>query len=252
MALMEAGQFALAREQFEAALRLAPSDAISREQLRTIAECLTVSVPDTGRFPFTRTWQPRQVFLFTGHMIDEKGRSEPRFPPEKEPIAADAIARALQEQGAGPEDLAICGGACGGDLLFAESCLAHDLRLFLYLPLEEPAFLAASVTFEKDVGGQLQDRWHDRYVSVKRHRLTQIWVTPDDLGPASQGRSPYARNNRRQLYTAMAYGPEKLRVIALWNGEGGDGPGGTADMIEQAKARGAETVIIDTKAAFGL
>ncbi|WP_289270898.1 hypothetical protein [Nitrospira tepida] len=30
------------------------------------------------------------------------------------------------------------------------------------------------------------------------------------------------------------------------------GPGGAADMIEQAKARGAKTIIIDTKDAFGL
>ena len=31
---------------------------------------------------------PRQVVLFSGHMIDAPGREKPRFPPDKEPIAA--------------------------------------------------------------------------------------------------------------------------------------------------------------------
>lgn len=252
MALIEGGQLKLAREQFEAALRIAPADAISREQLRTIAQRMTGRDPDTRPFPFTRSWQPRLVFLFTGHMIDKKGRSHPRFPPDKEPIAADAIARALQEQGAGPEDLAICGGACGGDLLFAEACLIRGLRLFLYLPLQESAFLAASVRFEKDITGRARDDWEARYYTVKKHRLTQVWATPDDLGPPPKERNAYTRNTLRQLYTALSYGPEKMRLVALWNGEGGDGPGGTEDMIQQAKARGAKTIIIDTKEAFGL
>ena len=40
-------------------------------------------------------WTPRKVVLFSGHMIDAPGREKPRFPPDKEPIAARAIAEAL-------------------------------------------------------------------------------------------------------------------------------------------------------------
>jgi hypothetical protein len=64
---------------------------------------------------------PKKVLLFSGHMIDAPDRPTPRFPPEKEPVAAVAIANTIVEIGAGPGDLAICGGACGGDLLFAEA-----------------------------------------------------------------------------------------------------------------------------------
>jgi hypothetical protein len=32
----------------------------------------------------------------------------------------------------------------------------------------------------------------------------------------------------------------------LWNGEAGDGRGGTEDMIKQAKARGATVNVLDT------
>ena len=38
-------------------------------------------------------WTPRKVVLFSGHMIDAPGREKPRFPPDKEPIAANAIAK---------------------------------------------------------------------------------------------------------------------------------------------------------------
>lgn len=41
--------------------------------------------------------EPRYVFLFSGHMIDAPNRAEPRFPPEKETIAAQAIAAKLDE-----------------------------------------------------------------------------------------------------------------------------------------------------------
>lgn len=70
-----------------------------------------------------------RVFLFSGHMIDASDRANPRFPADKEVIAANAIARELQRLDAGPRDLAICSAACGGDLLFAEAALARGARL---------------------------------------------------------------------------------------------------------------------------
>jgi hypothetical protein len=58
---------------------------------------------------------PRKVMLFSGHMIDAPDRQKPRFPANKEAVAANAIAAALKELGASAGDLSICGGACGGD-----------------------------------------------------------------------------------------------------------------------------------------
>ena len=46
-------------------------------------------------------WQPRQVFLFSGHMVDAPDRASPRFPADKEPIAAQRIAAALDQLGRG-------------------------------------------------------------------------------------------------------------------------------------------------------
>ena len=62
-------------------------------------------------------------------MVDSPDRTEKRFPNDKKyiDIAVNAIAAKLDELGANKYDLALCGGACGGDLLFAESCLERDL-----------------------------------------------------------------------------------------------------------------------------
>src|SRR5712691_5514639 len=79
---------------------------------------------------------PRKVLLFSGHMIDAPDRQIARFPAEKEAVAAEAIANTIAELEAGPSDLAICGGACGGDLIFAEACLARKMRLEIYIPFE--------------------------------------------------------------------------------------------------------------------
>src|ERR1700721_4434224 len=103
---------------------------------------------------------PRKVVLCSGHMIDAPGREKPRFPPAKEPIAAQAIAGALADLHVGPDDLCICGGACGGELLFAEAALARSALLEIYIPFDEATFLKKSVDFaNKD--------WRARFFAAK-------------------------------------------------------------------------------------
>ena len=97
--------------------------------------------------------EPQQVFLFSGHMVDAPDRSPARFPPEKEPFAAAAIAKLLDELGAGADDVAICSAACGGDLLFAESCLKRNVRVEIYLPFVEENFSKIPSTSPANNGG---------------------------------------------------------------------------------------------------
>lgn len=162
-------------------------------------------------------WQARRLFLFSGHMIDTPERPAPRFPADREPIAADAIAAKLDELGCNGQDLAICGGTCGGDLLFAEAALRRGCRVHLHLQYDETDFLQASVAL---AGAS----WVDRYYAVKENALTRILIQPDELGPLPKGINAYVRNNLWQLYTALANGVNRVRCIALWNGEGGAGP----------------------------
>ena len=189
--------------------------------------------------PPQTTWTPKQVFLFSGHMIDAPDRKEPRFPPDKEKIAAAAIASKLDELKAGPGDLAFCGGACGGDILFGEACLERGVRLDVRIPFDEPTFLQKSVTFAGD-------GWVDRYYRMKSDDKTRIYVMTDELGPTPKNSNPYARNNLWQLYTALSWGPDKVRFICLWNRQGGDGPGGTKDMYETVQKYAGRVYVLDT------
>jgi hypothetical protein len=43
-----------------------------------------------------------------------------------------------------------------------------------------------------------------------------------------------------------------ITLIALWDGEAGDGDGGTHDLIDKVRKLGARYQIIDTKKEFGL
>ena len=191
----------------------------------------------------TPPWKPRRVFLFSGHMIDHAGRVPPRFPADKEPLAAKAIADMLDQLGAGAGDLAICGGACGGDTLFAEACLARGLRLQLHIQFQEPEFLKASVSFAGV-------RWVERYDQLRAHDNTTLLVMPEELGELPKGANPYERNNLWQLYTALSHGPEKVRFVGLWNGEGGDGPGGTQHMLTSVEQHAGRAYILDTKSLW--
>ena len=171
--------------------------------------------------------------LFSGHMIDNpavrgEGKAKPaRFPATKIDAAAARIRAALDEIGAGAGDLGLCGGACGGDLLFAEACLERGMRLELRLARRENEFLAESVTFADP-----DRRWERSFRAVTQNPATMVLVVPDELGPAPDGVSVHDRCNRLILYSALSYGLQRASFVTLWNGEPGDGPGGTEHMVE--------------------
>jgi hypothetical protein len=181
---------------------------------------------------------PKHVVLFSGHMIDAAGRRTPRFPPDKEYIAADKIAGTLAEIGVTKGDLGICGGACGGDILFAEACLARGLRLELYIPFDEPTFLANSVDFANA-------NWHERYFAAKSRAV--LHVAPDELGPLPADENPYERNNLWMLESASRLGGDRITFICLWDGQGGDGPGGAQHFMEEARRKTNQIYWLDTR-----
>jgi len=181
---------------------------------------------------------PDTVALFSGHMIDAPDRKTPRFPADREPAAAAAIGDVLSKIGVKPGDLAICGGACGGDLLFAEACLAREMRLEIHIPFDEPTFLADSVDF---AGGD----WHARYLAAKAKAT--LHVAPDELGSLREGENAYERNNQWMLDRAARFGGDRMAFICLWNGQGGDGPGGAQHLMEEARRKTSRIYWLDTR-----
>lgn len=202
----------------------------------------SLKIVDRTLARLTPPWRPEKVFLFSGHMIDARGREAERFPEDMKDLAAASIERKLEELGASEQDLALCEGACGGDLLFAQAALDRKLRLELRLPFHEPEFLQKSVAFAGE-------HWVDRYYRVKSAAdQSTILVMPDELGPTPGKSDPYERANLWQLYSALAWGPERVCFIALWNGEKSGKQGGTDHMIEAVRKRSGRVYVIDTNA----
>jgi hypothetical protein len=96
------------------------------------------------------------------------------------------------------------------------------------------------------------DRWRDRFYAMKSNSNTKLFVMPDELGATPAGIDPYSRNNLWQLYSALSWGDERLRFVCLWDGKGGDGPGGTRHMFEVARGRTGRMYHINTSTLFGL
>jgi hypothetical protein len=185
-------------------------------------------------------WQPRHVFLFSGHMIDTPGRQPPRFPMEKEPVAAQKLAESLERLGAGPEDLALTQGACGGDLLFTEACLQRGIKVQWLQPVDEPTFIQKSVVSRGE-------RWRGRYLAAKETLAADIRSAPEHLGAAPMGTNPYERCNLWLLYTALSYGIRRVQFVCLWDGSEGDGRGGTAHMYQEVNRRTGQVTWIDSR-----
>jgi hypothetical protein len=194
---------------------------------------------------------PQRVLLFTGHMIDAPGRPEPRFPPEKVDVAKRKIAEAVEaeKQVAGGIAYGIAGCASGGDILFHEVCedMGIPTRIFLVVPRD--LYIRESVA---PAGPQ----WIENFHRLVRTRPVRVLCDSKDLPRWLQDKPDYniwQRNNLWNLHNALAAaGGENVTLIALWNGASGDGAGGTADMVQKAKERGAKTIILDTKTIFAV
>jgi hypothetical protein len=187
---------------------------------------------------------PRHVFLFTGHMIDKPDRLNPRFAPDKEPLVAEAIATKLDELGAGPEDIAVCSAACGGDILFAEKALDRGVRLQVHLPFPEADFLRASVSFAGE-------NWTRRFYAVREQKLTSTRVLPRELGPGPEHSNAYSRNSVWQLFNALAMGADRVRFIYFWDGQEGDGPGGVRSTLRTVEHYLGRTYRLDPADIYG-
>ncbi len=182
----------------------------------------------------------RNVFLFSGHMIDRPHRPDPRFPAGMEREVRERIEKALNKLDADAHDMAIVpGAACGGDIIFIEACLKLGMNVEVLLPFPEAEFIQDSVSFAGD-------EWVARFYNIRNHPNVSIQLQTDRLGPLPPSENAYERNNRWALYSALIYGIDKVRAIALWDGKGGDGPGGTGHMVEEVRRLGGIAVHLDT------
>ena len=185
----------------------------------------------------------RHYLLFTGHMIDKQDRKEERFPAKLEQSARKAIKEQVELEKAkyGDQLKGIAGGACGGDILFHEMCAELGVETELYLALPREQFIVKSVEF---AGNNWVDRFDDLFKKLPKKYLANTKELPKWL----QHKNSYTiweRNNLWMLNSSLVCSGINMTMIALWDGKGGDGAGGTEHMVKQAKSRGAKTIVID-------
>ena len=55
----------------------------------------------------------------------------------------------------------------------------------------------------------------------------------------------WEKANEWMLNTALSEGGSRMTLIVLWDGEGGDGPGGTRHMTKTVEQHGGIVIVID-------
>ncbi len=159
--------------------------------------------------------EPPRVVLFSGHMVDRPDRPRPRFPESKAAAAGQRIAAELDKLGVGRGDLGVAQAASGGDLLFAQACLARGMRLDIHLPQQEPDFLRNSVSFAARTGSMYDDVAKTvprRTASCRGPRLANWGVDVYDRWSARRSSRRFPTVSPESLATSGTV----LLVMVLW------------------------------------
>ena len=82
-----------------------------------------------------------------------------------------------------------------------------------YFPSPEAAYVREFVS----PGGE---QWVERFYNMRNHPLVNEFYQPDSVGLPKDGDNVNERNNRWALYSALARGIDKVRLIAVWDGKG--------------------------------
>jgi class 3 adenylate cyclase len=161
-----------------------------------------------------------RVGLFAGHMIDQSGRSPERFPERLVPRIKEEIKAWLDRSDV---RIGFASAACGADLIFLESILERGGAANVVLPFNAADYLKASV----EVAGRI---WTDRFEDVLRKASVQTLTDH----PFKWGESSYDFANRILHGLALIHTRQlstELNCLVVWDGQPGDGPGGTCNVV---------------------
>ena len=182
----------------------------------------------------------KRIVVASGHMIDAPDRVKKglgrRFPPKKEGIVRERLSKQLKSWKIGKGDLAICGGARGTDILFAELCADSGAEIWLFLALEEGDFLKKSVRLPNS-------NWEQRFRDLKKREGVKVFWQHERLKSAPKGASVFTRNNLWMINTARveANNSNNLYAVLVWDEKPtGDGPGGTSDFAARITDLGGQ------------
>jgi hypothetical protein len=162
------------------------------------------------------------VLVYTGHMIDLPGRSQPRFPPEMESKVRAEIRRRLERL----EPVAAYGSAaCGADILCLECVQELGGELHIVLPFPAEQFLTESVDIRHD------RHWRDRFEQLLES-ANEVLVISEQPPPSGTSTFEYANLTMTGLARLRAQMLDtRLQGLAVWDGTGAGDEGGTGSMV---------------------
>ncbi len=171
-------------------------------------------------------FQPPQVVLFTGHMLDAPGRKQPRFEPSAERVIYE---RFLETLGRWETQIGFSAAAGGGDILFLEALQELGAETNIVLPHPPELFIKTSV--ERAGGGD----WVARFERALEN-ARQVTVLSESVGDElTYHFGGIVMAGLASLRTSQLYG--KLRAMTLWDMEAGF-VGGTGSTVSDWLRRG--------------
>jgi len=187
-----------------------------------------------------------EMVIFSGHLIDEPGRPEPRFPPDRIDKARQLIKdRLLSLQKEGRKLRVLASAAPGSDIICHEVCGEINVDSTLCLPM--PRNVYASQVFTDGF-----DAWRTRYFNLLEKRpvleLSDRAGLPNWLSTKA-GVDAWERGNEWVLRMALSSSAKKIMLLALWNQHEEPGrAGGTGHSVRIARGSGSVDVhIIDAR-----
>ena len=242
-ALAVQGKMEEACDAYRTAVKLAGNNlrelSSSRRQARLISRALT------GRADaFDGCFPDLQLVVFSGHMLDEPGRQQPRFPAGREAEVKAAIYERLEAMRA---MIGFASAARGADILFLEAMLDRGGAIHIVLPWRRAEFIETSVRSQTSGA----DGWPERFAALidraaSVHELGELYMPSSNVG------FDYCNlvlNGRARLTARWL--DLKFTPLALWDGAPGQ-PGGTGAFVEHWRRSGVGVEVIPLESASPL
>lgn len=180
------------------------------------------------------------VAVFSGHVVDEEGRTVERFPTSAEPRVRTRIRRAIADVGV---RLAYSSCACGSDIIFIEELTraGGECHVVPPFPIDETVRKCVNIA---------PGCWERRLKKVLTSPHVQLHDPEcDETGEPSDD-AAYDFTNRRMLGLALlkakvTYLP--VRGICVWNRKDSGLRGNTASAVAIWKANRIQTTVISPK-----
>ncbi len=168
------------------------------------------------------------LVVFSGHMVDAAGRTQPRFPEAREEEVRRKIRERLDTLDAG---FGIASGACGGDILFAEEMLARGGEMTVVLPWRKEDFIETSVRLPG-----VNPRWVVRFEEILQNAAQVVQLSHQSRPPGAGAGHHCAYEYSNDCISGLALLRGRMLGVqpvplAVWDG-GAGAPGGTGSFVQ--------------------